>query len=94
MQSLSKIDFRIPSKLIGDYNQDSFQLTPNMETESGLGTDDDLNENFSENVTPHNLKQKIKSRQSPNPSQVVASKLKKKRTIDPAETVSSVSPML
>ena len=80
--------------MVGDYNGDSFQLTPNMETESGLGSDDLNCPQFSENVTPHHLKQTAKSRQSPNPSQVVASKIKTKRASILAENVfmTAVSP--
>lgn len=36
LQSSSKIDFRIPSKVLGDYAGDSDAFTPKMETESGL----------------------------------------------------------
>ena len=84
MQSMSKIDFRIPSKVVGDYCGDSIQLTPEIETDSDMGSNNELKLSFSENVTPL-LKQTVKSRQSPNPTQVVASKHKSKNSTTQAE---------
>jgi len=69
--STSRIEFQIPSKVTGDYNADSCALTPHTES--------DFDEfKASENVTPF-MKWRTydKSRQSPQPSQMFSSKLKK-----------------
>lgn len=50
MQSRSKIDFRIPSKVLGDHTGDSDAYTPKMETESGLVSEDEGKFQESENV--------------------------------------------
>lgn len=84
MQSMTKIDFRVPQKIVGDYNGDSIQLTPDIDTDSEMGSNDELKIQYSENVTPH-LKQSAKSRQSPNPSQVVAMKHKSKNSMNQAD---------
>jgi len=52
MQSMSKIDFRIPSKVVGDYCGDSILLTPELETDSDMRSNNKLKLSFSENVTP------------------------------------------
>jgi hypothetical protein len=49
-----------------------------------MGSNDELKIQYSENVTPH-LKQSAKSRQSPNPSQVVAMKHKSKNSMNQAD---------
>jgi hypothetical protein len=68
MQSVTKMDFRIPSKVNQNNTNNSGTLTPNMETESCYESENEVT--FSENVTPI-LKSRtndIKSRMSPNPS--------------------------
>ena len=49
-----------------------------------MGSNNELKLSFSENVTPL-LKYTVKSRQSPNPTQVVASKHKSKNSTTQAE---------
>ena len=72
MQALSKIEFKIPSKVTGDHNEESFALTPNIDSESEL---DEYKP--SENVTPFaKCRMVLKSRQSPQPSVMFAVKVK------------------
>lgn len=76
MQSVTKMDFRIPSKVIGENTNNSGTLTPNMETDSCFESENEIT--FSENVTPilKSRTNNLKSRQSPNPSSMITSKLK------------------
>lgn len=57
MQALSKVDFRIPSKVIGDQNADS----PLVESESPRSTEI-VSPTVCENVTPVMKRPQLKSR--------------------------------